>query len=79
MMARCVSSGYSRCPNDATWRIKGWGRGFSFCNDHITGVVKTLRVGWDLVEEIPQQGKTKKIYPTAKSNKQAKNMHRNAG
>lgn len=78
-MARCMTSGYSRCPNQATYRIKGWGVGFSFCDSHITHVVKTLRVGWDLVEEIPQKEKPKKIYPTRKSNKQTKNRHRKAG
>lgn len=79
MMARCMTSGYSRCPNQATWRIKGWGMGFDFCDSHITHVVKTLRVSWDLVEEIPQHEKPKKIYPTRKSNKQTKNRHRKAG
>ncbi|PLV98777.1 hypothetical protein BRL53_09105 [Corynebacterium ulcerans] len=79
MMARCMMSGYSRCPSQATYRIKGWGMGFDFCDSHITHVVKTLRIGWDLVEEIPQQEKPKKIYPATKSNKQTKNRNRKAG
>lgn len=65
-MARCMTSGYSRCPNQATYRLKGWGMGFDFCDSHITHVVKTLRVGWDLVEEIPQQKKPKKNLPRHK-------------
>lgn len=46
-MARCMTSGYSRCPNQATYRIKGWGGGLQFLRfpHHPRGENTTGRLG----------------------------------